>query len=97
MAMPMPADRFNQLLGQVRGLPFRDEKIARIKDYLMPDTMFTTAQIGQLMTTSPFGSDRIDIAALLWPRVVDPENFPTLPALLTFESERQDLRRRLGR
>lgn len=96
-AYPMAPDRFQTLLSQVRGLAFRDEKLARIKDYLMPDTFFTTAQIGQLMETSPFGSDRIRIAELLWPRVVDPENFPALPALLTFESERQELRRKLGR
>ncbi len=95
--MPMPPDRFQQLLSQVRSLPFRDAKLARIKDYLMPDTFFTTAQISQLMQTSPFGSDRIQIAELLWPRVVDPNNFPDLVSLLTFESERQELRRKLGR
>jgi hypothetical protein len=96
-AMPMSPERFQSLLSQVRGLPFRDEKLARIKDYLMPDTLFTTNQIGQLMQTTPFGSDRIRFAELLWPRVVDPQNFPELPALLTFESERQELRRKLGR
>ena len=96
-AMPMPPHRFQKLLEQVQGLPFQNEKLARIRDYLSPDTMFTTAQIGQLMTTTAFGSERITIAALLWPRVVDPENFPDLVALLTCESERRELRRKLGR
>lgn len=96
-AMPMPEGRFQQLLSQVRSLPFRDEKMARIKDYLMPDTYFTTAQLSQLMQTSPFGADRIRIAELLWPRVVDQQNFPDLVSLFTFESERQELRRKLGR
>lgn len=96
-AMPMPPDRFASLLSQVRGLAFRDEKLARIRDYMSPTTFFTTNQIGQLMQTTPFGSDRIRIAELLWPRVVDPDSFPELVSLLTFESERNELRRKLGR
>ena len=96
-AMPMPPDRFGRMLAEVKNQPFRDGKMARIRDYLMPDTLFLTSQIGQLMQTTPFGSDRISIAELLWPRVVDPENFPDLIGLLTFESERQELRQKLRR
>ncbi len=68
-----------------------------MRDFLLPDTRFTAQQVAQLMQTAGFGSERIRIAVLLWPRVLDPENFPDLVNQLSFESERQELRQKLGR
>ena len=82
---------------QVKARPFIDERLNAIKDYLAPETYFTTRQLIQLMQVTAFGSERIRMAVLLWPRVVDPDNFPEVVAIFTFESERQELRRKLGR
>lgn len=95
--MPMPPDRFGKLLRSVSERPFIDEKISRIQDFLQPDSYFLTDQLAQLMRTSAFGSDRIRIGVLLWPRVLDKDNFPDLVSLFTFESDRQEFRRQLGR
>ena len=49
------------------------------------------------MKTSAFGDEQVKIGAMLYPRAVDPQNFMQMTAALTFESDRQKLRRLLGK
>lgn len=97
VAVPMAPERFDQMFRAVSTLGSIDERINRIKDYLGSKTYFTAGQIVQLMQVTPVASERIRIAALLWPLVVDPDNFPDVVALFSTENERQELRQKLGR
>ena len=57
---------------------------------------FTTAQVRRLVKRLAFGADRVEAIALLKPRLVDPERFHTLYALLPHASDREALEARLA-
>ena len=95
--MPLSPPQFQGLLSQVQRLAFSDEKINAVQDALRSGYFFTCEQIVQLMHTSAFGDDQVKIGSLLFPRAVDPQNFSLLTSALTFESDRQRLRRACGR
>jgi hypothetical protein len=79
------------------GLSFSDEKQNFARDLVSSGYYFTCEQIVQLMKTSAFGDEQVKIGAMLYPRAVDPQNFMQMTAALTFESDRQKLRRLLGK
>ena len=95
--MPLSPPQFQGLLSQVQRLAFSDEKINAVQDAVRSGYFFTCEQIVQLMHTSAFGDDQVKIGSLLFPRAVDPQNFSLLTSALTFESDRQRLRRACGR
>ena len=95
--MPMTPQQFQGLLGQVQRLAFSNEKLNAVQDAVRSGYFFTCEQIVQLMRTSAFGDDQVKIGSLLYPRAVDPQNFSFLTSALTFESDRQRLRKACGR
>ena len=95
--MPMTPPQFQGLLNRVQRLSFSDEKINAVQDAVRSGSYFTCEQIVQLMRTSAFGDDQVKLGALLYPHAVDPQNFPLLTSALTFESDRQRLRKACGR
>ena len=95
--MPMTPSQFQGLLNRVQRLSFSDEKINAVQDAVRSGSYFTCEQIVQLMRTSAFGDDQVKLGALLYPHAVDPQNFPLLTSALTFESDRQRLRKACGR
>ena len=95
--MPLSPPQFQGLLSQVQRLAFSDEKINAVQDAVRSGYFFTCEQIVQLMHTSAFGDDQVKIGSLLFPRAVDPQNLSLLTSALTFESDRQRLRRACGR
>ena len=95
--MPMSPSQFQGLLGQVQRLAFSDEKLNAIQDAVRSGYYFTCEQIVQLMHTSAFGDDQVKIGSMLYPQAVDPQNFSLLTSALTFESDRQRLRKACGR
>ncbi len=96
-AMPMSPSQFQGLLGQVQRLAFSDEKRNAMQDAVRSGYHFTCEQIVQLMHTSAFGDDQVKIGSMLYPLAVDPQNFSLLTSALTFESDRQRLRKACGR
>jgi hypothetical protein len=44
-----------------------------------------------------FGKDKVEVAALLFEAVVDPENWFEVYGALTFESDKRELRKRVGK
>ena len=56
----------------------------------------TCAQIATLMQTAPIDSTRLQLATTLWPRAVDPQNFPLLMLALEHEGSRTLLRQQTG-
>ncbi|HMV68204.1 MAG TPA: DUF4476 domain-containing protein [Myxococcota bacterium] len=55
---------------------------------------FTASQAGRLMDAFTFDDDKVEAGALLYPLVVDPQNWYTAYAHLTFDSSKADLRAR---
>jgi hypothetical protein len=97
VAAPMPLPQFQTLLTQMKRLAFSDEKINAAQDAVRSGYHFTCDQIVMLMRTSAFGDDQVKIASLLFPQAIDPQNFSLLTSALTFESDRQRLRKACGR
>ena len=95
--MPVSPGQFGPLLSQLQRLSFSDEKQNYVRDLVNSGYYFTCSQIVQLMKTSAFGDEQVKIASTLYPRAVDPENFMQLTSSLTFESDRQKLRRLIGK
>lgn len=95
--MPMAPGPFATTLAQMQRLSFSSEKVNYANDLATSGNYFTCDQIAQLMGTASFGSDQVKIASTLYKNAVDPQNFTTLTTKLTFESDRQALRRAVGR
>lgn len=95
--MPMAPGPFATTLAQMQRLSFGSEKVNYANDLATSGNFFTCDQIAQLMGTASFGSDQVKIASTLYKNAVDPQNFTTLTTKLTFESDRQALRRAVGR
>jgi hypothetical protein len=94
---PLGKAAFGGLLKQLQRLSFSDEKLSLTRDAVSSGYSFTCEQVAQLMRTSAFGDDQVKIAATLYPRIVDPQNFIQLTSILTFETDRQKLRQLVGR
>ena len=94
---PMSPPQFQALLQQIKRLAFSDEKINAVQDAVNSGHHFTCDQIVLLMRGSTFGDDQVKIGSILFPRAIDPQNFSLLTSALTFESDRQRLRKACGR
>jgi hypothetical protein len=95
--LPMRNTAFADLLTRMQRLSFGDEKIGLARDAVSSGNFFTCEQVSQLMKTSAFADEQVKIAAALYPRVVDPQNFVQLTSTLTFDSDRDKLRQLVGR
>jgi hypothetical protein len=93
----MPVAQFTPLLAQMQKLSWGEEKIRLAQDSASSGNSFSCQQIVQLMGTASWGEEKVKIAAALYPRAVDPQNFSLLTAALQWESERQQLRRAVGK
>lgn len=94
---PLTQDRLDVLVGRVRDAAFRDAQLNMLRDALQAGAYFTCQQAIQLMQATAFGDLQAEIGGMLYPRVVDPQNFNDVIASLTFETHRQKLRRMIGR
>ena len=82
---------------QVQRKSFGDEKLQLVRDASAGGHHFTCEQVGQLMRTTGQGDEQVQIAAALYPRLVDPENFGRLIVTLTAPGDQDKLRRLVGR
>ncbi|MCS6914110.1 MAG: DUF4476 domain-containing protein [Myxococcales bacterium] len=94
--LPMSEDRFAHLLHQVRSATFERAQLNLLRDAVRSGSWFTCRQIVAIMGLLSFDHTKVEAAALLYPRAVDPQNVADLLSALTFESHRQQLRQRLG-
>ncbi len=94
---PRPATpaEFARLQQSLRDATFREDHLRVIRSAAKAHS-FTTAQVSELVKPLSFGEDQVEALATLHPRVIDPENFHTLYALLAHASDRQALEQRLG-
>jgi len=92
--VPMDPQRFAGLLQDLRNLSFSSEQLALLRD-VARHQWFLTAQVAQVMQVFSFDSEKVEAAAILYPKVLDREDFYQVYAVFTFDSDRQKLRERV--
>lgn len=95
-AIPVTNDaEFGMILGAVQRASFSDDKL-HVLSSAARGRYFTTMQVAQVMGAFSFSSDKVDAASMLYPSVVDPQNWFLIYDHLTFSSDREELARRTG-
>jgi hypothetical protein len=84
---------FSRILGAMDAQAFGDDKLTVLRD-ASNARLFTTGQVIRVLDQLPFGDDKVDAAAMLYPRVIDPAEWYRVYPELTFSSEKDDLSRR---
>ena len=79
----------------VEGESFSDGKLSVISGAGL-HRWFEVRQVMRLMGLMTFGKDMIEVGALLYPRTVNPQDWYQVYSVLTFDSDKQALRQRVG-
>lgn len=96
VARGMPEGAFGTILGRFRADPRTAHQLGLARGLATGGANLTCAQIATLMQTAPIDSTRLQLATTLWPRAVDPQNFPLLMLALEHEGSRTLLRQQTG-
>lgn len=91
----MTGAQLTSLSNSLRQASFRKDKM-RVIRLAAPENWFTTAQVKQIVEHFSFSSDKVDVLAMLHPRLIDPENTHTLFNLLPHASDRRKLEERIA-
>lgn len=86
--------RFAKVLGALEDEAFSDGKLEVIRDTAERANL-TVSQAIRLVEKLAFSDDRVEALALLYPSIIDTENFIEVYELLHFSSDRSDLRKRI--
>lgn len=95
--MPMacePGD-FDRVKSAVQSEAFADDQL-RVLRSALPGRYFNVEQVKEMMGVFSFGEQKVESAALMRDRIVDPQNWYLVYAALSFDSEKDELRRRVG-
>lgn len=95
-AQAMSDDEFGRIRAALQREWWDDSRQRLLVD-IARDRLFSTRQVAQVMGLFTFGDEKVTAAAALYPRVVDPQEFFAVYDQLTFRSEKDDLRRLIGR
>ena len=88
--------RIARILAALEDEPFSDGQLEIISEAGRRFDL-TTRQAIRLVKHLSFDSDRVQALGDLYPSVIDPENFIEVYSLLSFSSDRKELRRRVSR
>ena len=90
-------EQFRGFMHRLREANFTDAQLATVRDETNAGARWNTQQVIAVMKVLNFSDPQVQSAVIMWPSVVDPQNFPAVAASLTFEGDRQKLRRALGK
>lgn len=88
----MDEARLANLLRAVDGEPFSDDKLDLLR-LGTREQYVTIAQVGRMMDAMTFPDDKVEVARMLQPWVLDPENAWQLNEHLTFSSSKSEVQR----
>jgi len=88
---PMPADRFEALLKALGAEAFSKGKI-RVVRQAAGHNHFSVAQVKRVMRQFSFADGKVQAAAAMHPKLIDPENFFEAYKELSFEADKNKLR-----
>jgi hypothetical protein len=92
---PLTDAEFQAVYKRVAAASFADDQIALVKS-VAKSSYFTVAQAATLMKACSFDDTRIEVAVILYPRIVDSRNWYQIEDALSFSSSKQTLRSRIG-
>ena len=87
----MEEGTFRDLLQGVKNASFSDRKRDLVRTALPPDMCLTTDQVRRLLGTMNFSSDRMEMARIAVPHIVDRDRAFTLESTMSFSSEKAEL------
>lgn len=90
----MPEEEYRRVSAALQREWFDDGRYELLVD-IGRDRLFTTAQVIRVMNLFTFDDRKIDAAAFLYARTVDPQDFYRTYDALTFSSSKEELRRRI--
>lgn len=93
--IPMSPAQLRSLQAAMESEAFGDSRLAVLRDACRPN-FFTVDQAVTLVGLFDFGDDKVQAAAMLHPQLVDPENFFRVYGVFEFDSDKEELRERLG-
>lgn len=88
---PMPADRFEALIKALGAEAFSKGKL-RVVRQAAAHNHFSVAQVTKVMRQFSFADGKVQAAAAMHPKLVDPENFFEAYKELSFEADKKKLR-----
>jgi len=88
------AEAFSRLLESVRRAPFPNDRVLLVES-ASREQLFRVEQVRALVELGTFAEPKLQIAVLLYPRVLDPENWYRVYELFPFSAEREQLRERV--
>lgn len=92
---PCPPGDFDALVRAVEAEPFTDGKLSVLRDAI-GHRHFVVNQVMRMMDAMTFPNDKVEAAALMHPRTLDIENWYRVYSKLTFDSNKNELRKRVG-
>jgi hypothetical protein len=93
---PMSPDAFNALVSAINNESFESNKLGVVSSAAQGNN-FLTSQIATVMDLFSFSDGKVTSAVTMWARVLDPQNSFVLYDKLTFSSDKDKLRQRIGR
>lgn len=93
---PMSAAAFNALVSAIDNESFESNKLGVVASAAQGNH-FLTSQIATVMDLFSFSDGKVQSAVTMWQRVLDPQNSFVLYDKLTFSSDKDKLRQRIGR
>ena len=90
--VPMSDANFNKLVQTVKAKWSQSSRVSAIKSGIATKAnYFSTDQVGELLLLVSSEANRLELAKLAYPRVVDSYNFSQLTDLFTIQSNRSEL------
>jgi hypothetical protein len=86
---------FAAFMAQLEDEHFSSGRLALIQ-MVARDNYFTSAQTRAVVSSLHFSSSRVESAVLMYPRVVDQDNFYQIFSAFTFQMPKEEVRRRLA-
>lgn len=93
--LPCTPAELQAIFSAMKSEAFDDKRLARLRDAL-PNRAFTAGQARELMSTLTFGQGKVEAGVLLYPLVIDRENWFTVYDVFDFDTDKDKLRQRLG-
>lgn len=84
-----------RVISRVQAESYSDEQLALIRS-VAKSSYFTADQVVSLMKLCAYDDTRVEVAAALYPRVVDNQNWYLVYDGLTYSSSKKTLRERIG-
>ena len=91
----MPPAAFTSLKAAIQLESFADGKLRVLRDALKSHRL-TVVQASEILALYDFSADRVEAAVAIHPALVDPENFYQLYAAFDFDSDKEELKEKLG-